>query len=119
MDVPLRSLQRPGRYIHAHHPARPEPWLRLWIVVLTILHGVALVLPADLPVVPVADLHTVWGQDQVATADTVGWPQLTREVAAQDAALVRAGEPPTSIFAGDYGEAGALDVLEAAARSGI
>ena len=88
-----------------------RPRLRQWVVVLTILHGVALVLPADLPVVPVADLHTVWGQDQVTTADTVGWPQLTREVAAQDAALVRAGEPPTSIFAGDYGEAGALDVL--------
>jgi hypothetical protein len=88
-----------------------RPRLRLWVVVLTILHGVALVLPADLPLVPVADLHTVWGQDQVTTADTVGWPQLTREVATQDAALVRAGEPPTSIFAGDYGEAGALDVL--------
>ena len=56
-------------------------------------------------------LHTICGQDQVTTADTVGWPQLTREVAAQDAALVRAGETPTSIFAGDYGEAGALDVL--------
>ena len=35
----------------------------------------------------------------MTTADTVGWPQLTREVAAQDAALLRAGEPPTSIFA--------------------
>jgi hypothetical protein len=47
----------------------------------------------------------------VTTADTFGWPQLTRAVAAQDAALKRAGQAPTSIFTGDYGEAGALDVL--------
>ena len=43
--------------------------------------------------------------------DTLGWPQLTRTVAAQDAALAHAGQPPTSIFTGYYGEAAALDVL--------
>ena len=46
--------------------------------------------------------------------DTVGWPQLTRAVAAEDAALVRTGQPPTSIFTGYYAEAGALDVLGSA-----
>jgi len=48
--------------------------------------------------------------------DTIGWPQLTRTVAAQDAALVHAGQPPTSIFTGYYGEAAALDVLGPADR---
>src|SRR5450631_4757532 len=43
--------------------------------------------------------------------DTIGWPQLTRTVAAQDTALARAGQPPNSIFTGYYGEAGALGVL--------
>jgi hypothetical protein len=43
--------------------------------------------------------------------DTVGWPRLTQAVAAQDAALTRAGQAPTSVFAGYYGEAGALAVL--------
>jgi hypothetical protein len=47
----------------------------------------------------------------VTTADTVGWPQLTGAVADQAAALARAGEAPTSVFTGNYGEAGALDVL--------
>ena len=35
------------------------------------------------------------------------------DVAAQDAALTRAGQPPTSIFTGAYAEAGALDVYGA------
>ena len=74
----------------------------------------AVSLPGVLPVVPVADVHTVRGANQVTLLDTVGWPQLTRAVAAQDAALVRAGESPTSIFAGNYGEAGALDILGSA-----
>jgi len=64
-----------------------------------------------LPIVPVTDLHDVPAQDEVSTADTVGWPQLTRAVAAQHAALVRAGQPPTSIFTDNYGEAATLDVL--------
>ena len=50
-------------------------------------------------------------QDSSDLGDTIGWPQLTRAVAAQDTALVRAGQPPTSIFTGSYGEAGALEVL--------
>jgi hypothetical protein len=48
---------------------------------------------------------------QLAVGDTIGWPQLTRAVAAQRAALERAGQPPTSIFTGYYAEAAALDVL--------
>jgi hypothetical protein len=56
-------------------------------------------------------LHAVPDLNTVTTADTFGWPQLTSAVAAQDVALKRAGQAPTSIFTGNYGEAGALDVL--------
>jgi hypothetical protein len=42
--------------------------------------------------------------------DSVGWPQLVAAVAAQDAALTRAGQPPTSIYTGAYAEAGAVHV---------
>jgi hypothetical protein len=90
-------------------PARRR--LRTGILVAAPVVGMAVLLPAVLPIVPVADLHDVPAQDKVSTADTVGWPQLTRTVAAQDAALVRAGQPPTSIFTDNYGEAAALDVL--------
>jgi len=64
--------------------------------------------------VPAADLHSIPNLDTVTTADTYGWPQLTRAVAVQDAALARAGQAPTAIFTGNYGEAGALDVLGSA-----
>jgi len=88
-----------------------RPRLRRAIVVAAPVLSMAISLLTVLPVVPVADLHDIPGQDKVTTADTVGWPQLTRAVAAQDAALVRAGQPPTAIFTGNYGEAGTLDVL--------
>jgi 4-amino-4-deoxy-L-arabinose transferase-like glycosyltransferase len=91
-----------------------QPRTRRWIVIAALPLSMAVSLPGVLPVVPVADVHTVRGANQVTLLDTVGWPQLTRAVAAQDAALVRAGESPTSIFAGNYGEAGALDILGSA-----
>jgi hypothetical protein len=88
-----------------------KPGARRWLVLVACLLSMAISLPTVLPVVPVAALHTVRNQDTVTTADTVGWPQLTRAVADQEAALARAGQAPTSIFTGNYGEAGALDVL--------
>jgi hypothetical protein len=91
-----------------------RPRLRRGIVLAAVFLGLVIALPATLPIVPVADLHDIAGLDKVTTADTVGWPQLTRAVAAQDAALARAGQRPTSIFTGNYGEAGALDVLGSA-----
>jgi len=72
------------------------------------LAGTVVILPITLPVLPIASLHTVSGTEQIA--DGVGWPQLAADVAAQDAALTRAGQPPTSIFTGSYAEAGALDI---------
>jgi 4-amino-4-deoxy-L-arabinose transferase-like glycosyltransferase len=73
--------------------------------------GTALILPATLPLLPSASLHTVSGATSVA--DGIGWPQLTADVAAQDAALTRAGQPPTAIFTGAFAQAGALDVYGA------
>jgi 4-amino-4-deoxy-L-arabinose transferase-like glycosyltransferase len=87
--------------------------LRLAIVAAAPLVGMLVILPDTLPVVPVADVHSLpsSAQHNSGLGDTVGWPQLTRAVAAQDADLTRAGQPPTSIFTGWYGEAAALDVL--------
>ena len=76
--------------------------------VIAALAGTVVVLPIALPLLPIASLHKVSGAATIA--DGIGWPQLTAEVAAQDAALIRAGQPPTSIFTGAYAEAGALDV---------
>jgi hypothetical protein len=71
------------------------------------LAGTAVILPFTLPVLPIASLHDVSAASDIT--DSIGWPQLTAEVAAQDAALTRAGQPPTSVFTGAYAEAGALD----------
>jgi 4-amino-4-deoxy-L-arabinose transferase-like glycosyltransferase len=89
-----------------------RPRLRRGVVIAAPLVGVAIILPAVLPLVPVSDVHNLPASSQHSDlGDTVGWPQLTRAIAAQDAALVRTGEPPTSIFTGYYGEAAALDVV--------
>jgi len=72
-----------------------------------------LILPDALPLVPVTAVHSLPASVQQSSdlGDTIGWPQFTRAVAAQDAALARAGHPPTAIFTGYYGEAAALGVL--------
>jgi hypothetical protein len=72
------------------------------------LAGTLVTLPGLLPLLPIASVHAVSGS--AALADGIGWPQLTATVAAQDAALTRAGQPPTAVFTGSYAEAGALDL---------
>jgi 4-amino-4-deoxy-L-arabinose transferase-like glycosyltransferase len=89
-----------------------RPRLRRWLVLATSLVGVAAVLPVLLPLLPVSDVHVLPPSvQQTSLGDTIGWPQLTRAVAAQDQALARAGQRPTSIFTGYYAEASALQVL--------
>jgi 4-amino-4-deoxy-L-arabinose transferase-like glycosyltransferase len=85
-----------------------RPGVRRAAIGVLALAGTVVILPGTLPVLPIASLHKVSGATSIA--DGVGWPQLTADVAAQDAALTRAGQPPTSIFTGAYAEAGALDV---------
>jgi Dolichyl-phosphate-mannose-protein mannosyltransferase len=90
--------------------ARRPGWRRGLVVALPLV-GLVL-LPTLLPVLPVADVHRLPASDQRSTlGDTIGWPQLTHAVAAQNAALARAGQRPTALFTGYYGEAAALDVL--------
>jgi hypothetical protein len=89
-----------------------RPRLRRGVVLGATLVGVAIALPGVLPIVPIGQVHDLPAASQHSTlGDSVGWPQLTRAVAAQDAALARVGQRPTSIFTGWYGEAAALDVL--------
>ena len=78
-----------------------RPRLRRGVVIAAPLVGMAIILPAVLPIVPAGHVHDLPASSQHADiGDTLGWPQLTRTVAAQDAALVHAGQPPTSIFTG-------------------
>jgi hypothetical protein len=81
---------------------------RVAIGVLALV-GTLVTVPLALPVLPIASLHKLGGTT-ANIADGIGWPQLAADVAAQDAALTRAGQPPTSIFTGAYAEAAALDV---------
>jgi hypothetical protein len=71
-------------------------------VVLTAI----VVVPNSLPVFPIAAVHKFPPDKNVN--DSIGWPQLTADVAAQNAALTREGHAPTSIYTGAYAEAGAL-----------
>jgi 4-amino-4-deoxy-L-arabinose transferase-like glycosyltransferase len=91
-----------------------RPRARTALLIAASLIGLVL-LPDALPVVPVTAVHTLSATAQQSSdlGDTIGWPQLTRAVAGQDAALARAGHPPTAIFTGYYGEAAALGVLGA------
>ncbi|WP_300608003.1 glycosyltransferase family 39 protein [Trebonia sp.] len=88
--------------------AARRPRVRWWILGVAAAVSTVLVALNALPVLPLARVHTVTSNHSLS--DSIGWPQLTAEVAAQDAVLTRAGRPPTSIFTGAYAEAGALDV---------
>jgi 4-amino-4-deoxy-L-arabinose transferase-like glycosyltransferase len=89
-----------------------RPRVRSALLIAAPLVGL-LILPDVLPIVPVTAVHSLPASAQQSSdlGDTIGWPQLTRAVAAQDAALTRAGHPPTAVFTGYYGEAAALGVL--------
>jgi 4-amino-4-deoxy-L-arabinose transferase-like glycosyltransferase len=89
-----------------------RPRLRRGIVAAGAVLGIVLIIPSTLPVLPIAALHKVPPDKTVN--DSVGWPQLAAEVAAQDKALTRAGQPPTSVYTIAYAEAGALDLYGAA-----
>lgn len=60
---------------------------------------------------PTSQLHR-YGLDAVRKdfADTVGWPELTEEVASVYAALPPGQRAHATVLAANYGEAGALDL---------
>ena len=92
-----------------------RPGWRLRLVVVASLVAVVVTLPALLPILPASAVHSLPASSQDSSVgDSIGWPQLTRAVAVQDAALVRAGQAPTSIFTGYYAEAATLAVYGAA-----
>jgi 4-amino-4-deoxy-L-arabinose transferase-like glycosyltransferase len=92
-----------------------RPRGRQWLVVAVSLAGVAAILPEILPILPATAVHALPASAQHSSVgDSIGWPQLTRAVAAQDAALTRAGQQPTSIFTGYYAEAATLAAYGAA-----
>jgi Dolichyl-phosphate-mannose-protein mannosyltransferase len=63
-----------------------------------------------LPLVPVERLHATPLPDvNEDAAETVGWPELVRTVAAVHAGLTRPQRSTAVIFTGNYGEAGAID----------
>jgi hypothetical protein len=74
--------------------------------------GVALtaivVVPSALPILPIASVHSI--PPDTTVNDGIGWPQLTAEVAAENAALTREGLHPTSVYTGAYAEDGALQL---------
>jgi Dolichyl-phosphate-mannose-protein mannosyltransferase len=90
-----------------------RPRLRRAIVFAAPLVGLAAAVTTVLPILPAGQVHNLpaSAQHSSTVGDTIGWPQLTRAITAQDTALVRAGQPPTSIFTGYYAEAAALDIL--------
>ena len=86
--------------------------LRHGLLVAAPLAGLVIALPLVLPLLPASAVHTLPSAAQQSNVgDSIGWPQFTATVAAQDTALVRAGERPTSIFTGYYPEAAALQVF--------
>jgi 4-amino-4-deoxy-L-arabinose transferase-like glycosyltransferase len=84
----------------------PRP--RRGLIAVGAVLSILLVVPNTLPVLPIAVLHNVPPDKTVN--DSIGWPQLAAAVAAQDAALTRAGQAPTSIYTIAYAEDGALQL---------
>ena len=73
-------------------------------------------LPAALPVLPASALHSVRLQKiNYDLAETIGWPQQVALVAREFDALPARQRRLTTIIAGNYGEAGALNRYRAAA----
>jgi hypothetical protein len=83
-----------------------RPRVRQYRLAVLAAVSILLLIPTDTPALPLASLHDIVPNHTIN--DGVGWPQLTARVAALDAALARAGQPPASIFTGDYATAGAL-----------
>jgi len=91
-----------------------RPGARRGLLVAAPLVGLIVAVIVVFPILPVTDVHTLPAtvQQSSQVGDTVGWPQLTAAVAAQDTALTRSGERPTAIFTGYYGEAAGIQVFD-------
>jgi Dolichyl-phosphate-mannose-protein mannosyltransferase len=84
------------------------------VAVLAVTGGaiqLIVLLPALLPIVPTSSMHAFkldsFRQD---FADTVGWPDLTAQIAAVYNALPASERATTTILANNFGEAAAIDI---------
>lgn len=112
---------------HAFSASRRTAWLLpAWCVVMLVLG--AITLPMGIPVLPpytwiryTKALHLTSGKTETAAtgplpqfyADRFGWEQMAAQVAQVYDSLSPAERSRTAIFAENYGEAGAVDVLGA------
>lgn len=85
---------------------RPRRRLVMALAVVGILVG----LPLALPLLPVERLQPV-NELNNELGETVGWPQLVDQVEAVVRSLPEAERGEAVIFTGNYGEAGALELL--------
>ena len=76
------------------------------------LAGAVIALPLTLPVLPESALDHTSAQGSINKdlSATVGWPQMTTQVAQVADRLPAAGRARLVIYTGDYGAAGAVDV---------
>ncbi|HEX9032842.1 MAG TPA: glycosyltransferase family 39 protein [Streptosporangiaceae bacterium] len=75
-----------------------------------LLASAAMVLPVAIPVLPAGVLHSIPLQKiNYDLAESIGWPKQVAMVGREYAALPASLRQHTTILAGNYGEAGALD----------
>jgi 4-amino-4-deoxy-L-arabinose transferase-like glycosyltransferase len=93
----------------ATYLARRRDWTRLpKLLVAGIAVGTILALPGSLPVLPLRDVaDTPYAEINEDILEQVGWPELVATVER----VVHERPGPTVVLTGNYGEAGALDVL--------
>ena len=98
-----------GRWLARKSSRRPRRW-RPAALISAMLVSAAAALPVAIPVLPAAALHKVPLQKiNYDLAETIAWPRLVALVAREYHALPPAQRAATTILAGNYGEAGALD----------
>lgn len=96
--VERRAVRRPGIHLVA-------------IASAALLLGGIVLAPVVAPILPATTLAAVMPSPIQPVADRFGWPQFVGAVATAYQRLPRAERAQTTILAGNYGEAGALDLL--------
>ena len=91
-------------------PPRGARWGQVGVAAL-LLMGAVIAVPIVKPIVPInSPLWEVMIEVNQEPVEMVGWPDLVQQVADVYAGLPAAEKATTAILAGNYGEAGALDL---------
>lgn len=105
-----------GAVIFERIRLRPRlAWIRPAYVALLALTGILLA-PAIMPILPPATTVKVYGTLAQPLADRLGWDSLTQTVEQVYAALPPTQRARACVLTGNYGEAGALQLLAAPGR---